>query len=220
MTPLLCESFNTTNNNNSINHLNKMPDFVEFPGYEYETSSHSDTHYQYNEGSEEAFETSENEDSIDMGSPPSENSQIYSLNGYHYNNQPYTTVYYEAPVPNYESHAYQEAIPENYISPPPASTNNNNNKPQQRKGKGGRKKNLHPPTPMIMKHRRNMANARERKRMNGLNDAFERLREVVPNVNTEQKMSKIETLLVAQTYIKALAKLMDSENEAEQQLVN
>ena len=61
-----------------------------------------------------------------------------------------------------------------------------------------------------MKHRRNMANARERKRMNGLNDAFERLREVVPNANSEQKMSKIETLLVAQTYIKALAKLMDS----------
>ena len=56
----------------------------------------------------------------------------------------------------------------------------------KKKGKGGRKKNLHPPTPVIMKHRRNMANARERKRMNGLNDAFERLREVVPNVNTEQ----------------------------------
>ena len=55
-----------------------------------------------------------------------------------------------------------------------------------------------------------MANARERRRMNGLNDAFDRLREVVPNVNSEQKMSKIETLLVAQTYIKALAKLMDS----------
>ena len=55
-----------------------------------------------------------------------------------------------------------------------------------------------------------MANARERRRMNGLNDAFDRLREVVPNVNSEQKMSKIETLLVAQTYIKALAKLMES----------
>ena len=40
-----------------------------------------------------------------------------------------------------------------------------------------------------MKHQRNMANARERKRMNGLNDAFERLREVVPNVNTEQVCS-------------------------------
>ena len=60
-----------------------------------------------------------------------------------------------------------------------------------RKGKGGRKKNLHPPTPVVLKHRRNMANARERRRMNGLNDAFERLREVVPNVNSEQKMSKI-----------------------------
>ena len=58
-----------------------------------------------------------------------------------------------------------------------------------------------------------MANARERRRMNGLNDAFDRLREVVPNVNSEQKMSKIETLLVAQTYIKALAKLMDSIEE-------
>merc|ERR1719211_699206 len=95
---------------------------------------------------------------------------------------------------------------------PPSTSNAGSS----RKGKGGRKKNLHPPTPTIMKHRRNMANARERKRMNGLNDAFERLREVVPNVNTEQKMSKIETLLVAQTYIKALAKLMDSVAEEEE----
>ena len=64
-----------------------------------------------------------------------------------------------------------------------------------------------------------MANARERRRMNGLNDAFERLREVVPNVNSEQKMSKIETLLVAQTYIKALAKLMET-NDTEQAAEN
>ena len=85
-----------------------------------------------------------------------------------------------------------------------------------RKGKGGRKKNLYPPTQAVVKHRRNMANARERRRMNGLNDAFDRLREVVPNVNSEQKMSKIETLLVAQTYIKALAKLMDSINDEDQ----
>ena len=58
--------------------------------------------------------------------------------------------------------------------------------PQQRKGRGGRKKNLHPPSTEIMRHRRDAANARERKRMNGLNDAFERLREVVPNLNSEQ----------------------------------
>ena len=218
MTPVLCESFNN-NNNNTIHSQSKMPDFVEFPGYEYDTSSHSDAQYQYNDASEEAFETSENEGSIDMGSPPSDPGHVYTIHGYPYSNQPYSTVYYDSPLPNYESHAFQEAIPENYISTPTASQNNNN-KAAQRKGKGGRKKNLHPPTPVIMKHRRNMANARERKRMNGLNDAFERLREVVPNVNTEQKMSKIETLLVAQTYIKALAKLMDSENESEQQAAN
>ena len=63
-----------------------------------------------------------------------------------------------------------------------------------------------------MRHRRDAANARERKRMNGLNDAFERLREVVPNLNSEQKLSKIETLLMAQTYIKALAKLIETED--------
>jgi len=82
-----------------------------------------------------------------------------------------------------------------------------------RKGRGGRKKNLHPPSPSILRHRRDAANARERKRMNGLNDAFERLREVVPNLNTEQKMSKIETLLMAQTYIQALAKLIEAEDK-------
>jgi len=211
MTPVICESFNNNNNIQS-----KMPDFVEFSDYEKhlaysDTSSHGDAQYQYNDTSEEAFDVSESEGSIDTGS--GDNTHVYSaLNGYQYSNQPYSTVYYDSPMPNYESHAFQESIPENYISQPPASQS----KAAQRKGKGGRKKNLHPPTPVIMKHRRNMANARERKRMNGLNDAFERLREVVPNVNTEQKMSKIETLLVAQTYIKALAKLMDSEQESDQ----
>ena len=51
--------------------------------------------------------------------------------------------------------------------------------------------------------------------MNGLNDAFERLREVVPNLTTEQKMSKIETLHMAQTYIKALASLIEREERKE-----
>ena len=74
--------------------------------------------------------------------------------------------------------------------------------------KGGRKKNLRPPSPLILKQRREAANARERKRMNGLNDAFERLRDVVPNMTTEQKLSKIETLRMAQAHIKALAGLL------------
>ncbi|XP_023329245.1 pancreas transcription factor 1 subunit alpha [Eurytemora carolleeae] len=83
--------------------------------------------------------------------------------------------------------------------------------------KGGRKKNLRPPSPAILKQRREAANARERKRMNGLNDAFERLRDVVPNMTTEQKMSKIETLRMAQAYIKTLANLVENEENGSPQ---
>jgi hypothetical protein len=45
--------------------------------------------------------------------------------------------------------------------------------------------------------------------MNGLNDAFERLREVIPNLGSDHKLSKYETLQMAQTYIGALANLID-----------
>lgn len=90
----------------------------------------------------------------------------------------------------------------------------------QRKGRGGRKKNLHPPSPSILRHRRDAANARERRRMNGLNDAFERLREVVPNLNSDQKLSKIETLLIAQTYIQALARLIEAEDQKQERLTD
>lgn len=60
-----------------------------------------------------------------------------------------------------------------------------------------------------MKKRRLAANARERRRMNLLNEAFERLREVVPSLDAEQKLSKFETLQMAQTYISALTELLD-----------
>jgi hypothetical protein len=45
--------------------------------------------------------------------------------------------------------------------------------------------------------------------MNGLNDAFERLREVIPALGSDHKLSKFETLQMAQTYIGALANLLD-----------
>ncbi|KAL5234030.1 hypothetical protein ACI65C_001440 [Semiaphis heraclei] len=54
------------------------------------------------------------------------------------------------------------------------------------------------------KRRRLAANARERRRMNGLNEAFDRLRGVVPATDDERKLSKFETLQMAQTYIMAL----------------
>ncbi|XP_037819934.1 neurogenic differentiation factor 6 [Lucilia sericata] len=68
-----------------------------------------------------------------------------------------------------------------------------------------------PPSPTVLKKRRQAANARERKRMNGLNEAFDRLREVVPAPSLEQKLSKFETLQMAQTYIVALMDMLGSD---------
>ncbi|KAF4533433.1 hypothetical protein B566_EDAN001158 [Ephemera danica] len=48
----------------------------------------------------------------------------------------------------------------------------------------GRRKNERPPSPAVVKKRRLAANARERRRMNGLNEAFDRLREVIPSLDT------------------------------------
>ena len=56
--------------------------------------------------------------------------------------------------------------------------------PVKKKGRGGRKKSTRPPSPTVLRKRRVAANARERRRMNGLNDAFERLREVIPNLGS------------------------------------
>lgn len=67
---------------------------------------------------------------------------------------------------------------------------------------------LTPAAPEVMKKRRKAANARERKRMNSLNDAFERLRDVVPSLGSDRKLSKYESLQMAQTYIAALNELL------------
>lgn len=79
----------------------------------------------------------------------------------------------------------------------------------KKSGKPGkpRKNDKHLP-PDIRQKRRRAANARERKRMNGLNDAFERLREHIPDLGNDRKLSKFETLQMAQTYIGALRELL------------
>lgn len=84
------------------------------------------------------------------------------------------------------------------------------------RGRGRRKgsvnindnKNI-PASPTVLKKRRLAANARERRRMNGLNEAFDKLRDVVPPMGEEQKLSKFETLQMAQSYIRALCDLLE-----------
>ncbi|CAH1399834.1 unnamed protein product [Nezara viridula] len=61
---------------------------------------------------------------------------------------------------------------------------------------------------VVMKKRRLAANARERRRMQNLNQAFDRLRTVLPQIGNDRQLSKFETLQMAQTYINALYDLL------------
>ena len=63
-------------------------------------------------------------------------------------------------------------------------------------------------SPIIMKKRRLAANARERRRMQNLNKAFDRLRTHLPSLGNDRQLSKFETLQMAQTYITALNDLL------------
>lgn len=69
-----------------------------------------------------------------------------------------------------------------------------------------KKKKIVPP--VVMKKRRLAANARERRRMQNLNNAFDRLRTVLPQLGNDRQLSKYETLQMAQTYINALYDLL------------
>uniref|UniRef100_A0AAY5EQU5 Class A basic helix-loop-helix protein 15 n=1 Tax=Electrophorus electricus TaxID=8005 RepID=A0AAY5EQU5_ELEEL len=56
--------------------------------------------------------------------------------------------------------------------------------------------------------RRLESNERERQRMHKLNNAFQALREAIPHVSLDKKLSKIETLTLAKNYIKALTAIV------------
>lgn len=66
-------------------------------------------------------------------------------------------------------------------------------------------------TPDVMKKRRLAANARERRRMNSLNQAYESLRNVLPNFGPDKKFSKFDTLQMAQTYMTELKEILKLE---------
>ncbi|XP_053698720.1 protein atonal-like [Sabethes cyaneus] len=75
-------------------------------------------------------------------------------------------------------------------------------------GSSGGKRKRKPVSLQIKKKRRLAANARERKRMQSLNDAFDRLRQYLPSLGNDRQLSKHETLQMAQTYITALCDLL------------
>ncbi|KAK6104353.1 Uncharacterized protein BM_BM5793 [Brugia malayi] len=63
--------------------------------------------------------------------------------------------------------------------------------------------------------RRSKANARERRRMHNLNEALEKLRRILPQLPDEPKLTKIETLRMANNYIYALRQILSSSQEEE-----
>ncbi|KAM9774006.1 class A basic helix-loop-helix protein 15 [Syngnathus typhle] len=73
-------------------------------------------------------------------------------------------------------------------------------------GGGGRRR--HSSTTKERSVRRLESNERERQRMHKLNNAFQALREAIPHVKTDKKLSKIETLTLAKNYIKALTSII------------
>lgn len=79
----------------------------------------------------------------------------------------------------------------------------------RRKGSTNKTQKVATASPTVLKKRRLAANARERRRMNGLNEAFDKLRDVIPPIGDEHKLSKFETLQMAQTYIQALGDLLE-----------
>lgn len=75
----------------------------------------------------------------------------------------------------------------------------------------------------LSKYRRKTANARERFRMQEINDAFERLRSMVPggappDEADSKQLTKITTLRLAMNYINALSRVLDEANRADQSL--
>lgn len=57
-------------------------------------------------------------------------------------------------------------------------------------------------------HQRHAANMRERKRMQSINDAFEGLRQHIPTLPYEKRLSKVDTLRLAIGYINFLGELV------------
>ena len=80
--------------------------------------------------------------------------------------------------------------------------------PLSRKALCSRRRRHDPPTKDVLRKRRVAANARERRRMESLNVAFDKLRDVIPSFGDDTKLSKYETLQMAQTYINALKDLL------------
>ncbi|XP_067952160.1 helix-loop-helix protein 13-like [Watersipora subatra] len=66
------------------------------------------------------------------------------------------------------------------------------------------------------KQKVNVGENREKKRLNSINSAFERLKEVIPTFPFEKRLTKMETLRLAISYMTMLQELIESDMKPEQ----
>ncbi|XP_034952091.1 uncharacterized protein Hand [Chelonus insularis] len=71
---------------------------------------------------------------------------------------------------------------------------------------------------VVRPKRRNTANKKERRRTQSINNAFADLRDCIPNVPADTKLSKIKTLRLAASYIGYLMAVLESEEGEEPQM--
>lgn len=84
---------------------------------------------------------------------------------------------------------------------------------QQHLHQGVHEGGVAPPRPK----RRNTANKKERRRTQSINNAFSDLRDCIPNVPADTKLSKIKTLRLAASYIGYLMAVLESDEGEEPQ---
>ena len=90
-------------------------------------------------------------------------------------------------------------------------TERNDKNEKKQAGRKRRRRDNSPGQPVVKQVRRVKANDRERSRMHGLNDALDELRTVLPTYPDESRLTKIETLRFAYSYIWALTQMLEKE---------
>lgn len=123
----------------------------------------------------------------------------------------HNTVYTNdiAPVENYwqyESSRQSEASNYTYIFDT-LPNYGNNDRSNESSGTSGKVRRRRVQTP----HQRKAANVRERRRMCTMNNAFDELRKRLPAFDYEKKLSRIETLKLAMTYISFMKDLSEGQ---------
>eukprot|EP00096_Caligus_rogercresseyi_P002490 TRINITY_DN14642_c0_g1_i1.p1 TRINITY_DN14642_c0_g1~~TRINITY_DN14642_c0_g1_i1.p1 ORF type:complete len:253 (+),score=85.80 TRINITY_DN14642_c0_g1_i1:45-761(+) len=157
--------------------------------------AHSGSHYY------EEHLTYGNSSSSYYSAPPyhEQTSQCYSSGEYF---QEYSSVPYGESTHPHHHYAYSDE------GPSPGSYGSHINSPGDASSASGVSKRGGPKVSPLLPG----SNKKERRRTQSINNAFASLRDCIPNVPCDTKLSKIKTLRLATSYIDYLINILNSEN--------